>query len=280
MGARRTGRHLHAAAAVLAAMTLSGTGSAAPASGATQAGALDLDLYARLLAEHTVATSDTAGTRVDYRALGRSAAWEKLVFQLGRARPERVQDRRETLAFWINAYNILAIQTVLEGYPVESIRDIGSFLRPVWKREAGRVAGQPITLHTIEHEILRKLGEPRIHAAIVCASTSCPSLSRTPYTAVEVDAQLDAAVRNWLASPTKGVRIDRAGKDVRLSRIFDWFEDDFAAEGGVLGFVAAHLPEDDGAWLRAHRDDVDVEYFDYDWTLNDVSRVARPGARN
>ncbi|MGH0038229.1 MAG: DUF547 domain-containing protein [Myxococcota bacterium] len=253
---------------------------AAPALGSTQAGSLDLALYGRLLEEYTVETPATVGTAVDYTGLARSAAWRKLIFQLGRARPERVVDRRETLAFWINAYNILAIQVVLDHYPVDSIRDIGSFLRPVWKREAGRVAGEPVTLHAVEHEILRKLGEPRIHAAIVCASTSCPSLARTPYTARGLDAELAAATRGWLASPSKGAALDRTGRSIRLSRIFDWFEEDFDAGGGVLAFVADHLPADDAAWLRQNATRVDVEYFDYDWTLNDAARVASDDPRN
>jgi hypothetical protein len=83
-----------------------------------------------------------------------------------------------------------------------------------------------------------------------------------------IDAQLDAAMRAWLADTGKGLRIDRAANTVELSRIFDWFEEDFAASGGVLAFVARHAPEADRAWLRDHAASARVRYFDYDWAVN------------
>jgi hypothetical protein len=172
------------------------------------------------------------------------------------------------MAFWINTYNILAIDLVVKSYPVESIKDIGSFFSPVWKRPAGTVNRREVTLHKIEHEILRPMGDPRIHAALVCASTSCPSLRREPYTAGDLDAQLDDTVRVWLASPEKGLRIDRAAKRVILSPIFDWFEEDFAARGGALAFATAYAPDPERAWLERHGREADIVYLDYDWALN------------
>lgn len=239
--------------------------------GAANASAQDIDhnLYAALLEAHTVETTDVAGTRVDYKALKKDSRWAKLVFQLARVRPERLPSRQHQLAFWINAYNILAINTVLENYPLDSIRDVGSFLNPVWDHTAGRIGAKPVTLGEIEHKTLRPMGEPRIHAAIVCASTSCPSLMRTPFQAAQLDSQLDAAVTRWLASDKKGVAIDRDAKRVTLSAIFDWFEEDFQASGGVLAFIGPYLDEDTRAWLDTHRKSVSIDHFDYDWSLND-----------
>jgi hypothetical protein len=235
---------------------------------ATPVAAVDEALFARLLSAHTRAVDDVAGTRVDYPALRGSSDWKRLVQSLNRADPATLGSREARLAFWINAYNILAIDMVQRHYPVESIRDIGSFLSPVWKRPAGRVGSRPVTLHEIEHEILRPMGDPRIHAGLVCASTSCPALRRAPFTAAEIDAQLDETVRRWLASPEKGLRIDRAGRRVYLSRIFDWFEDDFDARGGVLAFAATYAAEADRAWLERDGADAAVVFMHYDWTLN------------
>lgn len=241
--------------------------AAAPAT----AEGLDLTLYATLLERHTRAVEAVVGTRVDYRALGDDPDWQRLVTGLEAARPSTL-DRPERLAFWINAYNVLAIDLVRRHYPVDSIRDIGSFFSPVWKVEVATIEGQPRTLDAIEHEILRPMGDPRIHGAIVCASTSCPSLARTPFRAERLDADLDAATRAWLASPRKGVAIDRARGVVRVSKIFDWFEEDFAATGGVLETIARYRPEDDARWLRGPGRDARIRYFDYDWTLNDLRR--------
>ncbi len=228
--------------------------------------------WGEVLAAHTRGVETTVGTTVDYAALRGPAAgaWRTVVRSLAEA-PEP-PGRDQKLALWINAYNILAIDMVVRNGPVESIRDIGNFIVPVWKREAGTVAGRGVSLDRIEHEILRAMGEPRIHAAIVCASTSCPSLRRSPFTAAELDAQLDDALRRWLASPEKGLRIDRAANRVTVSKIFDWFEEDFGVLGGVRKVLAKYAPERDRAWLAGHVRGASLDHFDYDWTLNRVQR--------
>lgn len=239
---------------------------------AVEAPALDEGLYATLLEAHTVAVDDIASTRVDYAALRTSPAWERLIVSLRESDPRRVRSRRAKIAFWINAYNILAIDLVRRHYPIDSIRSIGGFFSPVWKKKAGEIGGRSYTLHEIEHEILLPMGEPRVHGAMVCASLSCPPLRREPYRAADLDAQLDDNARRWLADPRKGARIDRATRTLRLSRILDWFADDFG--DSVLPFVAAHLPDDDASFVRAQGDALRIRYFDYDWSVNDYSTAA------
>ncbi len=228
-----------------------------------------LDGYADVLREDTSEVAALPGTVVDYATLQRSARWRGVVASLAAQDPAALASREARLAFWINAYNVLAIDTVVRSYPVTSIRDAGSFLVPVWRREAGRIGGKAVTLDRIEHSIVRPMGDPRIHAAIVCASRSCPSLRREPFDPARIDAQLDDSVARFLADPRKGLAIDRRERVVWLSKVFDWFEEDFEAASGVLAFVARHAPPDARDWLRAHADDADIEYFDYDWGLND-----------
>lgn len=237
--------------------------------------AFDDALYAELLLRHTHAVPDTAGTRVDYASIRSSAQWRRLIASLETTDP-LPQSRSARLAFYINAYNVLAIDTVARGYPVDGIRELGSFIWPVWLRTAGRIAGQDVSLHEIEHEILRPMGEPRIHAAIVCAATSCPSLLREPWRADRLEAQFEAALRAWLRDPRKGVAIDRSRREIRLSRIFKWFSEDFEAFGGVIGFIEPHLAEADRRWLAEHGDGSAIEYLDYDWRLNDWPATVAP----
>jgi len=227
--------------------------------------AFDPALYAELLERHTRAVAEIAGTRVDYPGLAASADWRRLVAQLDMTDPSAFASREQRLAFWINAYNILAIDLVARHPGIASIRDIGSLLRPVWKREAGRISGQPMSLDEIENGILRKQNEPRIHAAIVCASLSCPPLRREPFDAAGLDAQLDDAVRRWLASPAKGLRLDRARGVLWLSRIFDWFEADFEPDG-VPAFVSRYLSDADRAFVETRHPR--IEFLDYDWRVN------------
>ena len=251
------------------------------AAGSARAADFDAQLWNELLGRYTVAVDDRAGTRVDYEGLRQEPAWRLLIAGLRRFDPAQLASREERLAFWINAYNILAIETVLQNYPLESIRDAGSFLRPVWRRPAGVIGGRERSLHEIEHEILRPMGEPRIHFAIVCASTSCPSLAGESFTAPRLEEQLEAAVHRFLSDERKGLYLQRYRNRVRLSRIFDWFEADFESHGGALAFIAHHLshqndvPAADRRWISRQRDGIDVEYFDYDWALNE--RVASRG---
>lgn len=265
----RARRALRIASVLLAVGGSAGGGRAAAA-------CFDAALWAELLARHSAEVPDPAGVRVDYRALAAAPGWRRLVAGLAGCDPQTLGSRAETLAFWVNAYNVLAIDVVVAHYPVGSIRDVGSLLRPVWKRAAGRIGGRTRSLDEIEHGILRPLGDPRIHAAIVCASTSCPSLRREPYAAARIDAQLDDALRRFLADPRKGAAFDPATGRLLLSRIFAWFEADFASRGGVLAFLLPRLPEEIRAGVAARPDAVRVEYFDYDWRLNDLVRTEGP----
>lgn len=236
------------------------------ASSSAAAGELDVDAWDRFLASYTRKTSDLAGVRVDYAGLARDPAWRPFVASLAAAVP--LEERGARLAFWVNVYNVLAADMVVRHLPIGSIRDVGSLLRPVWKRPAGTVAGRTVTLDEVEHAILRPLGDPRIHAAIVCASTSCPALRQEAYRAERVDAQLDDAVRAFLAHPGKGLRVEDG--QVRLSRIFDWFAADFEAAGGALAFARPHLVAPVRGALDALGPSPRVVWFEYDWSLNGV----------
>jgi hypothetical protein len=232
---------------------------------------IDLDLYGRLLERHTRVVADTAGTRVDYAALRADPEWRRLLEGLAAApQPAASAAQNERLAYWINAYNMLAIDMVVRNQPVASIRDIGSLLRPVWKRDAGKVGGRAVTLDEVEHAILRPIGDPRVHVAIVCASTSCPSLPREPFRTERLDAQLDAAARAFIANTDKGARAE--SRSLRVSKIFQWFGRDFAARDGVIGFVRRHASPE----LRTAIDQLgpkpDLTFFDYDWSLNGIGR--------
>ena len=242
--------------------------AAFPIAAALPTFALDVDLYASLLERHTRAVDDIAGTRVDYGKLRNDPDWAELVASLEATDPDPFSGD-EQLAFWINAYNILTIDVVVKNYPLASIKDVGSVFRSVWKREAGRIDGKAYTLDGIEHGIVRPLGDPRAHAALVCASLSCPPLRREPYRAASLDAQLDDNLRVWLADPRKGVRV--RGGALEVSSIFKWFAEDFEAEGGTHGYVKRYGPREAAA-AASRGSSVPVRYLDYDWSLNDLAR--------
>ena len=234
--------------------------------------------YARMLAAH-VRPGTVSGLRanlVDYAALSADPDYRRALAELEAAPPVALSRDRDGLAFWLNAYNLLAIRGVVERYPIRSLRDAGSLLFPIWRKKLGVVARTERSLDEIEHGILRKrFADPRIHLALVCASLSCPDLRTEPYAGARLDQQLDDQARRFLGNPTKGLALADDGRGVRVSRIFEWYAGDFAPSGGVASFLREHAP----AALRpslAGLEDSDLTYFGYDWTLNDASRAAAP----
>lgn len=211
---------------------------------------------------------------VDYGAIKADPRWPVLLDALARA-TEPVE-RNERLAFWINAYNIMAIKVVLSKYPIDSIKDVGGWITRVWDVDAGLVAGKMRSLGEIEHDILRPMKEPRIHSAVVCASVSCPPLRTEAFRADQLDEQLNAQMREWLSNEKTGLRFDESGRTLWVSWIFTYFKEDFDADGGsLLKFLKTHLPED----LRSKiGDNVRIRAMDYDWSLNDTRR-SRGGAK-
>lgn len=187
---------------------------------------------------------------------------------------ERFPSREEALAYWINAYNALTIKGVIDAYPVKSVKDI-KLLSGFFNRTWHTVGGESYTLNDIEHDIIRaEFGDPRIHAAINCASGGCPRLENRAFAASTLDERLDAAMRSFL-NEERNVRIDTLGEKVTLSKILSWFEDDFTgwlerehrmANAGILDYVQRYLTADRAKALKAS---YSVDYYDYDWSLND-----------
>lgn len=221
----------------------------------------DFNAYSGLLADY-VSEGERAGMRlnlVDYPAWQRDARAGQALEELAGFDPATLASREQRLAFYINAYNLLAIHMVNRHWPVDSIKDAGSWLSPVWKKTAGEIGGEAVSLHHVEHEVLRKLGEPRIHFAIVCASLSCPDLPAAPFGPSRLDQQLEQATRDFLHHDSKGLRVENGV--IRVSRIFDWFEEDFTGLGGVEAFVRRYRPD--------LPDDLPVKAnLPYDWALN------------
>jgi hypothetical protein len=226
------------------------------------------ELYAQLLTEYTRETDTLPGTVVDYKGLKNEERWSELLRNLKSTRPSTLATRAGKQAYWLNAYNILALDTVIQHYPIQSIREVGTLFSPVWEREGIQIEGKPISLSQIEHQILRPMGDPRVHAGIVCASKSCPALLRVPWLGEVLDQQLDEAMRAWLANEKKGLRIDRSTREVRISRIFKWFSEDFSGQEGIQLILIQYAPPEASVWLRKNHDHLTLRYFPYDWDLN------------
>ena len=218
--------------------------------------------YADLLRIHVRdGVVDYAGLSADERRL------DDYLHALARTDPNSLS-RNEEIAFWINAYNAFTLKLILNHSPgIASIKEIRRSER--WKGKLWRVGDRTYSHDGIEHDILRKMDEPRIHFALVCAALSCPDLRGEPYAAKQLEAQLDDQVRRFLADERKGMRIDEEAGEVRLSKIFDWFGGDFESEApSVLDYVLPFAPDEARRWIEANRNDLKVEHLPYDWELN------------
>lgn len=189
-------------------------------------------------------------------------ALSRYVDELEAASPSDL-DEPAALAYWINLYNATTVELVLSHYPVDSIKDIGGFLRSPWNKKLVVVEGEKLSLNAIENEIIReRFADARIHFALNCASVGCPPLAREAYRGATLNDQLDAVCQRTLEDP-RWVRIE----DDRLlvSKIFDWYRGDFEAEAGsVIAFIARYRA-DVKTLVSA---DPDIEHLHYDWSLN------------
>ena len=220
---------------------------------------------------------DYAGLRADRAGLDRYAA------ALGAVPRATYQawSEAEKIALLINAYNAMTLVSIIDRYPVDSIRDI----RGVWRGRRFNVVGEPLSLDAIEHQVLRRqFNEPRIHLAVNCASIGCPVLRREPYNGARLDRQLEDQGRRLVRDPSQ-FRIDRDTGTVHVSAVFDWFGDDFLTthapatpfpgqsqrESAILAFLSGYLPEEEQQWLR--RGGLKLRFLPWDWSLNDASRT-------
>ncbi|MBE7439877.1 MAG: DUF547 domain-containing protein [Spirochaetales bacterium] len=166
--------------------------------------------------------------------------------------------RPQKMAFLINAYNAFTVKLILDHYPVSSIKKIGGPLKSPWKIEFFTLIGARRHLDYIEHGVLRpKFGDPRIHAAVVCASRGCPPLLNAAFTADKLNAQLDERMKNFLNTDYYN-RCD--GKKAELSSIFKWYAGDFGGEKQLKTWIARYN--------KACASVENISYKDYDWALN------------
>ena len=190
--------------------------------------------------------------------------------QLSQANPEKKSSQNARLAFWINAYNAVTIDGILREYPTSSIRNHTArlFGYNIWKDLQLYVGGRAYSLETIEHETLRKMGEPRIHFAIVCASIGCPRLLDQAYTADKVQEQLDINSKDFF-SRSQNFHYNAREQRFYLSSILSWFATDFgSSQSAQLRTISKWLPDQE-AQAAAQRGSASVTFLDYNWNLND-----------
>jgi len=217
------------------------------------------DNWTTLLQKHV-----TKSGQVNYKGFIK----DKVLFQnyldeLSQHPPGNNWSDNEKLAYWINAYNAFTVKLIIDHYPLESIKKISDGLPMVnspWDIKFFKIGAIDFDLNTIEHEILRKeFNEPRIHFAINCASFSCPKLRNEAFTTVLVETQLDEQAREFINNSDKNIILPN---ELKLSKIFNWFESDFTKDKSLLSFLKPYLNVE-------LSDNPSISHLDYNWDLNE-----------
>lgn len=261
----------------LAAGAIAGGLSASPLLAQTAAGARSAHApYDALLGRYVRPNADGVN-RVDYArwkaAAGDVKALKDYIAAQAGTLPSKLP-RNEAFAYWANLYNAITVGLILDRFPVKSIRDIKSdglfdpkaYLGP-WRTKRVTIEGKALSLDDIEHEMMRPVfKDPRVHYSVNCASFGCPNLPAKAWEAATLDADLDAAARDFINHP-RGVQVV-TGNTLRVSSIYKWFRDDFGPDDKA---VIAHMKKYAKPELAARLDKVaGIGEDHYDWSLNGV----------
>ncbi|WP_218141627.1 DUF547 domain-containing protein [Nitrosomonas sp. Nm51] len=243
----------------------------------------DHSAWDRLLRDHVVMINQGRASQVDYDGfLREQKVLHDYLRQLSAVDRHAFSSwsKPAQLAFLINAYNAFTVELILTRYPkLDSIKDLGSFLRSPWKKAFVPLLGQMRSLDDIEHGMIRKPGvynEPRIHFAVNCASIGCPALLNQAFAGEKLEQQFEIVTKAFLGDRTRNRYNSSTGR-LEISKIFDWYAEDFESGWGgwhslnqFLARYADSLTDNEQDRQAAAAGGFRIRYLDYDWKLNDT----------
>ena len=183
------------------------------------------------------------------------AELETIANQFAETRPTDKWTKNDKMAYYINVYNIYTIKSVVDNYPIKSIKDISN----VWDKKNIQQGKILYSLSDIENKTLRKMGDSRIHFAINCASFSCPKLENEVFVPEKLESQLEKATKEFVNDKTKN---KITATEIKISNIFDWYSGDFKDDAGsVIDFLNKYSN------IKIEKK-AKTRYLEYNWSLN------------
>ena len=241
-----------------------------------------------LLKKHVVVVDGGKASQVRYAGFAQDrAALKAYLDALSKVTEAEFKSwtKPQQMAFLINAYNAFTIEKILTRYPeLKSIRDFGTVFGNPWKDRFFTLLGKPSYLDQVEHEILRAkgvYGEPRVHFAVNCASIGCPGLREEAFVAERLDAQLEEQTRRFLSDRSRNRYNEKSGQ-LEVSKIFDWFREDWESGNKGIGASAQAIDSREQFFARYAKQLADqpdaqakiaerkagLAFLEYDWALN------------
>lgn len=210
------------------------------------------DIWNELLQKHV---SDQGN--VNYKGIrADKTRFNTYLKSLSETPPQDSWSKDETLAYWMNVYNAFTVKLILDNYPIESIKDIDG----PWNHRFIKIGDKWYTLNDVEHRIIRKMDEPRIHFALVCAAVSCPILYNKAFTAKDLEADLVLLTKGFLNDTSKN---ELSENSIKLSKIFKWYGGDFKTNGSsLIDFLNQYSN-------TTISDKAKKSFKDYNWKLNE-----------
>jgi hypothetical protein len=179
----------------------------------------------------------------------------------------RTLSASERAALQINLYNTVTLRLVLDGDPKNSIRDLSKLTLGFGIFHAKRLDfdGERISLDSLEDQLRAESQDPRVHFAVNCASNSCPALLNEAFRSERLEQQLEQQSHAFLMRED-AIRL--GSSTLELSKIFDWYADDFGGQKGVLEFIGRYAPTAVGVQVQARGEELRIKFMSYDWNLN------------
>jgi len=249
---------------VVAALLMLLNGSNLFASAMPDSAGPDYSLFTQVLRDHV---KDGV---VNYKGIKADKRFADFIAVLMKTDPNAIA-KKNRLPFWINVYNAFTLKVVVDQYPIKSIMSKTAYAlgKSNFQKKLVTVNGVQYSLNDVENDIIRPMGDPRIHFAINCAAKSCPPLRDEAFEPARLGEQMDEMARNFINTPEKN-SFDFAKKEALVSKIFDWFQEDFKKYStGVPQFISRYLPPEQGKQLLAAGKEFKIKHNDYNWDLNE-----------
>ncbi len=192
--------------------------------------------------------------KVDYQSIKENPTHLYKLINTSKDLEVSLKDVNHYQSFWINAYNLYVIKSIIDSYPISSPLDVPGF----FDKRKHHIAGQQVTLNEIENNLLRaRFKDPRFHFVLVCGAMGCPPLIPNAYKPKELNFQLERQTRLAINDD----QFIRSGKKVAISQIFEWYKEDFEQEGAVIDFINKYRKVPFNSRVK-------IKYYSYNWKIN------------
>lgn len=158
--------------------------------------------------------------------------------------PLNKMNETETLAYWINLHNVLAVRAIAtetKSNTLSKLRGNPTISGKLWTKKRITIQGESLSIEDIElHKIIAKSQNPNIVYALYQGIAGGPTLPSSGFTSSGLTQQLETVASAFINSkPAITIR----DHEIVLSPIFFWYKDHFfkTDESAFREHISAHI---------------------------------------